>query len=338
MVDHSKEDIFVNCSFITDPDWKWIAPAMSDCHYKWEFFRVPKLAKPYHYLPLNRFKEFAKIASFIKKNPVKLLITHDPHITAWCALFCSFYNISVKHLAIAFHYPDLPQGIKKQVLVHAYRSVTDFITFSTKERMIYHKHFNIPLEKIHFIPWGMNAPKVESLKPKIEGNYICSIGGTNRDYKTLLQAMEGLSNIQLVLVVRPESLEGLKVPSNVKVLINRPLDEAMNIMKFSRALVLPIKESNTAGGHATLISGMHLGCSVIVSKTHSVRDYALEKENSLTYKPEEYLDLRKKIQFLWDRPEFSRDLGNKAKALASEIYTEESVVQNFKSIISSYEF
>src|SRR5436305_1350569 len=81
--------------------------------------------------------------------------------------------------------------------------------------------------------------------------YVCTIGSNGTDYKTLRQAPCLLPHIPVVVVALPENLKDIAVPKNVRLLVDAPLREAMNMLKFSEFTVLPLLSSTTPCGHVT---------------------------------------------------------------------------------------
>ena len=55
-------------------------------------------------------------------------------------------------------------------------------------------------------------------------------------------------DIPLVIVARPDGLEGIAVPNHVQVLCNIPFAEAMNTLRFSEFMVLPLRSSTVLCG------------------------------------------------------------------------------------------
>jgi hypothetical protein len=66
---------------------------------------------------------------------------------------------------------------------------------------------------------------------------------------------------------------GLDVPPNVRVIVNAPFEEAMNILQYSAFTVLPLSTSTTPCGHVTLVCAMHLGKTVVATASAGIADY-----------------------------------------------------------------
>ena len=113
--------------------------------------------------------------------------------------------------------------IKRPALGWMLSNVDQLVVFSRLERSLYAKAFDLPEAHFQMIHWGVNPPNVDSPEDPLEqGEYVCAIGGNARDYGTLLEAARLTPHIRFVCVVRPNSLRGLDIPSNVTVHTNLP--------------------------------------------------------------------------------------------------------------------
>jgi glycosyltransferase involved in cell wall biosynthesis len=235
------------------------------------------------------------------RGDIRLLVTHD-RASQYCALLCRLLHIRVDHYVHSFNFPELPVGVRLLLMRFAFKQITLFSVHSTMERSLYSRYFGIPEDRFRLRLWGIDIPRVSPGPPLQEGRYVSSIGGNGRDYRTLLEACRILPHIAFVLVVRPENLAGLDVPSNVRVIVNAPFEEAMNILKHSAFTVLPLPTSTTACGHVTLVCAMHLGKTVVATASVGIADYVFNGRNGLTCDPSSPQSLADAIDLLWSDP------------------------------------
>lgn len=182
-----------------------------------------------------------------------LVISHEPRVTFACEYFLRKLKCRSPHLAFSFNFPKLPVGIRFRQMKAVFQTVDRFLVYSSVERRLYHEAFDIPYDKMDFIFWGVNAPAPDPRDVPLEiPGYICALGENARDYRTLIEAMRQLPDIRAVIVVRPFNIAGITLPSNVEVRTNIPLGHAMNILAFSRFMVLPLAGSEIPCGHVTL--------------------------------------------------------------------------------------
>jgi glycosyltransferase involved in cell wall biosynthesis len=269
------------------------------------------------------------------RGDIRLLITHD-RASLYCALLCRLLGIRVDHYVHSFNFPELPQGKRLLLMRFAFRQITLLSVHSTMERSLYSRHFGIPEDRIRVRLWGIDIPKVSPGHPLIEGRYVSSIGGNGRDYRTLLEACRILPDIAFVLVVRPENLAGLDVPPNVRVIVNAPFEEAMNILQHSTFTVLPLASSTTPCGHVTIVCAMHLGKAVVATASAGVADYVFDGQNGLTCEASSPRSLADAINRLCADPGETALLGENNRAFGAEHCSEARSSSDLASILSEW--
>jgi len=238
----------------------------------------------------------------------------------------------VRHLAFSFNFTDLPTGIQRKVMERAFRSVERFTVFSSVERQLYAQYFNLPIERFDLLHWGVRPPRVKG-PPLEEGDYLCAIGGQARDYATLMRAMARLPHLRLVLVATPQSLMNVDIPANVSVHTNIPLAMAMNILAYSRYMVLPLRDNRVPCGHVTLVAAMHLGKAVIATGSAGLLDYITPGVSGLTCPAGDHAALARTIQSVHDDPEMAPRLGLAGQLFAHTHCVEERVVEYFQQFL-----
>jgi glycosyltransferase involved in cell wall biosynthesis len=182
----------------------------------------------------------------------------------------------------------------------AFRRIDEFFVHSSMERKLYSSYFRIPVERFKVRLWSIDKPDVAPGYPLQPKPYVSAIGGNGRDYRTLLQASELMPHIPLVVVVRPENLKGITVPSHVRVLTNVSLDEAMNTLYYSKFTVLPLRDSKVPCGHVTLVCAMHLGKAIIATDSTGISDYVKDGHNGILCKASSPVHLADAIARLWN--------------------------------------
>ena len=146
---------------------------------------------------------------------------------------------------------------------------------SEPERVRYARHFGLPQSRFELIRWGVKPSSVEigEESPLIGGRYICALGKDGRDYQTLVEAMRALPDLRLVLVAQPHNIENVRPPENVQIFCDVPPGEAMNILKHSQFMALPLQSGSTSCGHITIVSAMFSRKAVVATRSEGIRDY-----------------------------------------------------------------
>lgn len=323
----------VCCTTFFSENWNWFASELDEDLSNWHFFHnQPRgLLEKYIQQPdLAMIRSCRQAAHCALNSHADLLITHDPRVSFWCAFFATRLGVQAEHIAYSFNFPELPRGVKRRLMTRAFASISQFIVYSTLEKQLYSDYFGIPSERIEVSLWSAGVPEVQPEEPLEAGDYICAIGGNARDYQTLMAAMEKLPDIRLVLVVRPNNLKNLNIPPGVKVLVNLSRGQAMNILKYSRFMVLPLKGSEVPCGHVTLVLAMHLGKAFIITNSRGVSDYVFHNHNAITCEPFAPEALAEAIQNLWNDPNKCKQLGENGRQFAEEHCSEESARANLQ--------
>lgn len=328
----------VCCAEIANESWRWIEKPLADTGLIFEFSRcIPKYffegRGPINLALVRGALDAVRTA---RRTHAKVIVAHLPTVAAWCAVFARVLRVPVPILAHAFNFTELPSGRKRRLFSWALSTVERFIVFSSVERDIYARAFSLPADRFDVTLWGVQPPRVDTPEvPCISGDYVCAIGGNARDYRTLVEAARQLPEMQFVLVVRPENLRGLTLPTNVMVRTNLPLGTTMNVLLHSKFMVLPLTGSDVPCGHVTLVSAMHLGKAFIITDSSGVRDYVRSGENALTVEPGSVESMVGAIKQLWADPILCSRLGSGGQAFAQSECTEERTVAHFRGWLAS---
>lgn len=281
---------------------------------------------------LARLRAGWQTAGIARRQGAQLVVSHDPRVSFSCAYCLEKKRYPVRHLAFAFNFPALPRpGWNRRQMTRCFASIDRFLVYSTMEKQLYHEAFDLPLDRIDFLHWGVNPPAVEQPQVPLEqGDYICALGGNGRDYRTLVEAVRKLPDVRLVLVARPHNLVGLDLPANVKLYVDIPFGRAMNLLKFSQFMVLPLAGSEVPCGHVTLVNAMHLGKAFVISNSTGVRDYVQQGVNALACEAHCVDGLVAAIEQLRRDRELCKRLGASGMAFAAAYCSEASTLAYFR--------
>jgi len=318
--------LIVSCNRYLGQPGPWFGPQVTDQNVRWisfddrpVYYWERKIRKP----NLAMARTALKAVWFARRERARLLFITDAGAAVWCGLVSVIVPSKIPYCAFTFNYPELPKGIKRSLMSLALRRIDEFFVHSSMERSLYSKHFNVPVERFKVRLWGIGKPVVfpeHSLQPQ---PFISAIGSNGRDYKTLMEASRLLPHIPVVAVVLPKNLKGIAVPSNVRVLVDAPFEEAMNTLRHSEFTVLPLKSSTTPCGHVTLVCAMHLGKAVIATDSGGVSDYITSGHNGILCKASSPGDLAAAINKLWSDPELTARLAAANQHFGATHCTEE---------------
>lgn len=210
-----------------------------------------------------------------KRERSAAFAAHSQFNTFWMSIALWLLSVDAPLLSFSFHFPELPTGSRLALMKWAFRRVKRFVVHSEAERERYSSHFGLPMDCFELIRWGVAPTSVEiqDQPPLVAGSYICAIGKDGRDYRTLIRAMERLPDLSLVIVAQPYNLDAMDIPKNVRLFFDIPVEEAMNILKNSQFMALPLEGADTSCGHITLVSAMFCRKAIVATRSFGIADY-----------------------------------------------------------------
>ena len=203
------------------------------------------------------------------------------------------------------------------------------------EKELYEKWFGIELKKIDKVLWAVNPPVIDkNSKPIIDEAYITAIGGTARDYPTVMAAMAMLPEITLVAVMRPDNLQDLVVPENVIIKTNIEREDADNILAHARFMVLPLAGTEIPCGHVTIVAAMYVGIPLIVTNSTGIDDYIEKNETAIITEALNPKELADAIKILWGDEYKQKMLSDNGVSFVKDNCSESVMVNHFKKYVS----
>jgi glycosyltransferase involved in cell wall biosynthesis len=338
------------CAEIADPAWRWLADQLGPPLADWTFFltrprnRWEKVIKR---PALARYRACRELARGACSGAFDLIVTHLPLVTCWTETFCR--RRACPHLAFAFNFTSLPSGPRLALMRRAFRTLDQFVVFSSFERTLYSDYFRISPARFDVIPWRIRDPRTvartemvnvgsdavridAAAEPPLDA--ICAVGSQGRDYATLLEAMRRLPHVRLILIAGAKNLDGLDFPPNVEVRQHVPLAEAESVLRRSRFVVLPLHDGRTACGHVTIVYAMFQERAIVATDSAALAEYVLPGRTGTLVPPRDSAALARAIDELWDNRDETRRLGEAGRAHAVTNCLESQTVDYVRALIT----
>lgn len=275
---------FINTTDLMPPEWRFIANEYADPAAQWQVHSgrprnvLERLIQRPH---IGRYRAAITAARAARNCENAILVSHLPRMAAATNTTRKVFCPQVPMIAFAFNFTDLPQGVMQRSHIAAFKGIEEFIVFSNYEKALYARHLDIPEDRIRFLPWAMDLPKVGEVSPVSDRRpYLCSIGGEGRDYATLIEAMKQHRQVRLVIVARPHSLKGIELPENVQAFTNLPVPQTWRIARDSIGMVLPLLSEKTPCGHITIVGAQQLGIPLVATRSLGTDDYLSDGETA----------------------------------------------------------
>lgn len=219
-------------------------------------------------------------------EPLDIVVSHLPSMSVAVSCALKALRKRNRHLAFAFNYTNLPEGLRKGVAKRAVQSMDRLVVFSRYEVDLYSTYFDVPREKISNLIWTQDSPPVSDFKFKSNfKEYFCAIGGEGRDVGLIIEcARSGFPNVEFVIITRPHLIPKASIPENVTLLTNIPLADTWSIAARSIAVLVPLDSDTRCCGHITLVSAKLLGIPIVTTESKATSEYIQDRPSILKSK------------------------------------------------------
>jgi glycosyltransferase involved in cell wall biosynthesis len=224
------------------------------------------------------------------------------------------------HIIQDFHI-DLTQtrrfyGFNLALLKLAVPGIDYFFCTSTEEEDIYSRMFDIPRDRIYFLPLVEAASSFEEPHRPIK-DHIFSYGKSDRDFDTLVRsaAATNMETYILSQKYRPT----VPVPENVHIMRDFMSGrEMIEWISSSRIVVLPLMDYRISAGQISMLEVMALARPLIITRNMATKEYAVHGQSALFFEAGNDRELSKHIQYLWENREKAEEIGRQAREAASK--------------------
>ena len=234
----------------------------------------------YHLLMWKKSYDYAR--KFVKYD-VKKIICLNPLV----GIFLGIFNKRDKEITLAGFLFEPKKNklyyyLRKQLVNKTLQNVNNVMVYSSKEIDYYATVFPSYQDKFKFVHYGLDYDNQRAYQGSLPAKYIFSGGGSNRDYDTLVKAVE-TSKLSMPCVIATQPWRVSAHGSNVQVLSDVVVETFGDVLGKSEVLVLSLKDVELSAGHMVMLQAMSLGVPIIVNDIPSVRDYV--NESLVTFYP-----------------------------------------------------
>lgn len=209
------------------------------------------------------------------------------------------------------------------------------------------KVLGIPAGKVVRLAWAVDQqfwrPPANPAQPPPgpATDMICSAGREMRDFRTLVQAVDGLG-IPCHIAAKPMSgkhdawvgdLRQGSLPANVTMGRKTPT-ELRSLYARSRFVVLPLLETDTDNGVSVMLEAMAMGKAVICSRTRGQVGVLEEGKTGIFVPVGDATALREAIQRLWSHPDEAARMGEVARARIERDFTLDGQVAAIQDVVA----
>lgn len=263
------------------------------------------------------------------------LLTLSEKVAIPISLMQSATSNRIPHTVIAH---KLSSGLKT-VLMQGRRSpcrFTNVICVSREQARFAIVELGMPTEHVHFI-----HDKVDHAffcpGETGESSYVLAVGREQRDYHTLLSALDGTGIPLIVVASSPwsTSRRGLRPNADVTVWSNISYAQLRSVYAQARLVVVPLYNVDYAAGANALLEAMSMAKPVIVTRTPGIDGYISSHETGQYVECRNAADMREQILSLWYDPVRRHTLGDNARQAVVEAMTLDIYVDRVASIVET---
>lgn len=205
-----------------------------------------------------------------------------------------------------------------RLLNRVWRPVSMFLVHSKAEARLFAKLHDIPAERFVFSHWGYDLPSRQAQDESLpQTPYVSMVGRNNRDIATFCAAVDR-ANVGGVVITAGYMLDRYqgKVPANVRILTDRPMDECLAYIEGSLAHLLLVVDGQRGAGHISAVIAMLLGKPQIYSDVGPLQDYLHDQVTGIAVGPGDVEGVADAIQTLRDNPGLATKLGSSGRTFA----------------------
>jgi glycosyltransferase involved in cell wall biosynthesis len=241
--------------------------------------------------------------------------------------------------------------LKKAVLVRHLRAHTHMkaiVNYSSVQMRIAAGRLGVPGSKLHHALQPVDERFWRPLDGPTE-NLVCSVGYEERDYATLVKALQGL-HLQAELavgstVLRPAGdastefaplvgeIVGEGPPPGVRVRRQIGYPELRRLYARSRFVVVPLKDVDVDAGVTAICEAMAMGKAVVVSRTRGQVDVIRDGVHGIYVPPGDPRALRAALEHLQRHPEEATRMGRAGRSLVEARHTLDAWVAQVADVV-----
>jgi len=280
---------------------------------------------------LTRIKEDLSliVSFFLARGQYDILVTNSERSGNLFAIFQGIFGKKIHHVMVNcfWNYPpnNLFKFFRQIYFKFVSKGVDKFIVFTPHEIESYHAIFNIPKDKMAFI--HMYVTPLHTNCAPTKGNYIFSAGNPhNRDFPTLLNAVNDLSIRVKIVTQTPEYFFCKKIPPNVEIL-SLTKDGFFDCMAGSKLVIVVLKKGEIrSAGQRTYLDAMYLGKPVIVCDDKGAFNYITNGEDGIIVPSADVVSLKNAIIKLLSSEENMNNIAQKAQIKAKEFTVDKTML------------
>lgn len=236
----------------------------------------------------------------------------------------------IPHRKILYISIGLPVRLKKlspfmkRFYLKAFSKLVRYIVcYGYRESVELSSFFSESAVEALFVPFGVDTKRLSSTKVlgSSLGNYLISVGRDgNRDYEYLRLLSRCTSRKIYLVSKRGKGMLAGSYP-NVVQCGELPFEIVIDLIRYSRAVILPVKNNSYSGATTTLMLSFALGKAVFVTVTDATKKgYGLRHMHNCVFLSQSDGDFLRTISEYLENDRLLTVLGENARKCARDYY------------------
>lgn len=201
------------------------------------------------------------------------------------------------------------------------------------------ERFGFPPSRCHATGYGVDTAFFSPKQPASpDSPLIASAGAANRDYPTLVAAVESLEipvriAAASVWIAGPSGLESTPLPSFVEARSYGNYVNLRGLYASASMIVVPLLPVTFASGYAVIAEAMAMGRPVIATRTAVPSDFIVDGETGIYVEPGDVAGMKAAIESLLADPARAEAMGRAARVRMEELFSLSSYSARIEAII-----
>ena len=194
-----------------------------------------------------------------------------------------------------------------------------------------------PKGRCHNAGYGVDTSFFQPKAPP-PSPFVVSAGSANRDYQTLVSAVDGLDvpvRIAADSLWRPKGsdVDIAELPPQVSVASAGDYMQLRNLYAAASIVVVPLHPARFASGYAVIAEAMAMGKVVVTTRTDALSDLIVDGQTGVYVDAGDVIGLRAALTALLADPERCRNMGDAGSARIRKEFSLEAYCQRMEEII-----
>lgn len=250
----------------------------------------------------------------------------------------------VKHVVI-LHHPISSAKLNMMKLLNIGKRWDALLALSQAEADFLRSNLKVEEERV-----GVLHSVVDTQFFRIAGisasggqdDYVFSLGVTNRDYLTLINALRELPEIPCHIsstsawVAADKGLDAQRsLPANVLLKDYNHPEVIRDAYAGCRFVVIPLRAETTqwSAGSTSLLQPQAMGKAVIATRIPGLTDYVVDGETGILVEGNNSEAMAEAIRYLWEHPEIAAEMGRRGREWVSAHFSYEAWLKRVEQIL-----